>query len=284
MAYVNKILLARNSFTNFFEMQRLWLIGYFLFSLALQGCFDSDPVLETEERAYQRGQRFLKEGRDPEALEAFLKVIAKRNSAPEAHLEAGRLYLHLENDPVFAIYHFRQYLIEKPETNQAPMVKQLIESAQKQFARSLPGQPFAEDLDRLELLECLGTQREDIRQLKEDNLLLQARLAQLQEAQSLSKSTLNAFNLVEPTPHQEPKKQETLEQAVAKSTASQALVHSARTSSSIKTYVVQPGDTLSKISSRVYGTPLRWKEIYDLNRDQLQNEHSLKLGQVLKMP
>lgn len=49
-------------------------------------------------------------------------------------------------------------------------------------------------------------------------------------------------------------------------------------------YVVQKGDTLSRISQRYYGTPNRWKAIYDANRDRIANMNQLKVGTALVIP
>ena len=51
-----------------------------------------------------------------------------------------------------------------------------------------------------------------------------------------------------------------------------------------RTYVVQEGDTLTRISFRQYGTASRWQDIYDANRDVLRGENSLQPGQKLKIP
>jgi LysM repeat protein len=51
-----------------------------------------------------------------------------------------------------------------------------------------------------------------------------------------------------------------------------------------KNYVVQKGDTLSQISMRLYGTPNRWRSIYELNRDRIPNINKLKVGTSLILP
>lgn len=51
-----------------------------------------------------------------------------------------------------------------------------------------------------------------------------------------------------------------------------------------ETYEVQPGDNLSIISKRVYGTTTRWSLIYDANRDLLQSPDWLQVGMRLKIP
>lgn len=50
------------------------------------------------------------------------------------------------------------------------------------------------------------------------------------------------------------------------------------------TYTVQPGDSLSAIAGRTLGNMERWREIYDLNRDQIANPDLIVAGQVLKLP
>jgi nucleoid-associated protein YgaU len=51
------------------------------------------------------------------------------------------------------------------------------------------------------------------------------------------------------------------------------------------TYVIQKGDTLYKISRKLYGTPTRWREIYQANRNVLtQGPDHLPEGVELKIP
>jgi len=49
-------------------------------------------------------------------------------------------------------------------------------------------------------------------------------------------------------------------------------------------YTVQGGDTLAAIARKLYGDPNAWNRIYQANRDQLENPHALKIGQVLTIP
>lgn len=51
-----------------------------------------------------------------------------------------------------------------------------------------------------------------------------------------------------------------------------------------RTYVVQPGDTLAKISIRFYGTSRRYMDIYNANRDRLESPTRIEVGQRLRIP
>lgn len=51
-----------------------------------------------------------------------------------------------------------------------------------------------------------------------------------------------------------------------------------------RTYVVAPGDSLSKIAKQVYGNMKDWRRIYDANRDIIQNPDLIYPGQTLRLP
>jgi LysM repeat protein len=50
------------------------------------------------------------------------------------------------------------------------------------------------------------------------------------------------------------------------------------------TYQVVPGDNLSTIAQKTLGDSNRWREIYDVNRDQLSDPNRIYPGQILKLP
>jgi nucleoid-associated protein YgaU len=50
------------------------------------------------------------------------------------------------------------------------------------------------------------------------------------------------------------------------------------------TYIVQPGDTLSKIALRLYGNAALWALIFEANRDKLANPSLLRVGMELRIP
>lgn len=51
-----------------------------------------------------------------------------------------------------------------------------------------------------------------------------------------------------------------------------------------KIYIVEKGDTLQKISDKVYGTTRRWQEIYEANKDVLKSPDKIAPGQKLAIP
>jgi len=65
-------------------------------------------------------------------------------------------------------------------------------------------------------------------------------------------------------------------------TAQQAA--SGSTSSAARSYTVQSGDTLSKISKQFYGNANEYVKIFDANRDVLSDPNKISPGQTLKIP
>lgn len=51
-----------------------------------------------------------------------------------------------------------------------------------------------------------------------------------------------------------------------------------------QTYVVQKGDTLSKIADQYYGDARLYTQIFEANRDVLKDPDKIKPGQKLRIP
>ncbi|MEM8549933.1 MAG: LysM peptidoglycan-binding domain-containing protein [Verrucomicrobiota bacterium] len=253
-----------------------------LFGLLLLGsaCTDQgalEVVDERDEKHFNRAQSKLSEQRYDDALSAFLKVIEKRREAPESHLEVGMLYQEYRGDPIAAIYHYRRYLEILPESKEAPMVKQMVESAKKDFARQLAGQPFNDEIDRLDLMEILEVLRGENLALKEELAASKLRVQQLEGATvSSPEFNRNQPQQTTPRPQPAPTRPRTNTVTITPVTPTPP--------AATATYVVQEGDTLSRISRRFYGTDNRWQDIFYANRDVLPSPNALRVGQTLKIP
>ncbi|MDD3179838.1 MAG: LysM peptidoglycan-binding domain-containing protein [Opitutaceae bacterium] len=145
----------------------LWLLGLG----GLAGCAEGNRRLavasEMDEPDFRRGQALVKAGRNQEALVAFQRVMARRGEdAPESHLEVGLLYLQHIKDPILAIYHFNQYVRLRPNSPQTPLVKQRIDTARREFARTLPAQPLDSQFERLDLLAAIDRLKQENEMLK----------------------------------------------------------------------------------------------------------------------
>lgn len=255
------------------------------------GCVPRDSKVftpEVEDRDYRRGKELLRQDRNQEALAAFLKVIADRGEgAPESHLEAAILYQKHIKDPIAAIYHYRKFRELKPNSQQADLVRQQIEAATREFARTLPAQPLENQAIRSDVYDTLD-------KLQRENLLLKEQVAEARQA--LLDATRNtggtiaviepaqsALVPVQPVPVETPQPPVVIAprptQVVAPTPAPTPVL-----SGNFRRHTVVKGDTLYNLSLRYYGSGSRWREIFAANRDVMPDEKSISIGMVLKIP
>ena len=249
-----------------------------LYIMSAGGCDfgKTNTIKEEEEKSYISGKDNLSRGRIPEAMSDFLKVVASRKDAPESHFELGQIYLYNMNDPVHAICHLQNYLELKPNSQVSPMVRQMIDTAKKKLVATLPQSPFGDDARRMELEELM-------QKLQKENLELKQRLNdainQL-DALKASQKVVVAPTVKRDTPSSSARKTDA---RLSNTTTSQQQKIEVKRDVP-PSYTVQPGDTLSVISRKVYGKRNRWRDIYKANRDRMATPESLKPGQVLRIP
>ncbi|HTZ19765.1 MAG TPA: LysM peptidoglycan-binding domain-containing protein [Opitutaceae bacterium] len=261
---------------------------------------------EESDSDFQRGKQLIRQGRNQEALAAFLKVIAKRgDDAPESHLEAGLLYQQHIKDPIFAIYHFSKYRELQPNSKQAELVRQQIDAAKREFARTLPAHPLEDASVKLEYNDQLD-------RLQRENEQLKAELAALRGAlpAGIAARPRSGFEIpetayptpravqVEPAPETSPILRAPLkpEPAVGSRNAAESVVRpapnpragpgtTANQPPAGKRHTVQRGDTLSSLARQYYGDSAKRHDIYNANRDILKSENeTLRLGMELRIP
>lgn len=257
--------------------------------LLLVGC-PSQPTLEltaeTDDALYRRGKEHLQASRNQEALTAFLNLVDKRGGdAPEAHLELGELYLVHVKDPIAAIYHYRKYRELKPNSPQADLVRQRIETATREFARSLPAQPLEGQVERLEMLEQIAALKRENEGLRRD---LEARAVPMiprETPQQARPASLPADTVGE-TVAEASDPGETALKPRTQSPPQRPTVQQPAANAGGRRYVVQRGDTLFRIAEKVYGAGQgrRWKDILAANRRSLPSEGALKPGMELVVP
>jgi nucleoid-associated protein YgaU len=277
------------------------------FGLAGVGCGSGESLglsAETDDAAYREGQQLVKQGRPQEALSTFLRVIARRGEAsPESHLEAGLIYKQHIKDPIAAIYHFRKYLEQQPNSRQAPLVRQQIEAAKRDFGRTLPNQPLDSREVRLDGFD----QRE---RLERENEQLRNELATLRGLSGSAPTTLgsvprgataesvdarlpapaaadevSAITLA-PIANREPEPSTDFQTpANAAGSRGKALAPSAAGG---RRHTVAAKDSLYAIAKKYYGaaTNARVQSLIEANRDVLPAGAStpLKEGMTLKIP
>ncbi len=267
-----------------------------LLALGWAGCGDNDRITyasELDEPNYREGQSLIKAGRRQEALTAFLKVVDKRrDDAPESHLEVGLLYAQHINDPLSAIYHFRKYLSLRPNSPQAPLVRQRIDAAIREFARTIPAQPLDAQVQRVDLIATLD-------KLKQENEALKQQLAEARTGRVAPlpgdpnppavvatpvpvedfKFSIDGLATVRTRPSA-PAPQRAVSAPPAKGQTRPAATPAAAP----RRHIVRAGDTLSKLALQYYSDRAKWREIYAANRNVMKTESDLRVGMELRIP
>jgi LysM repeat protein len=242
-------------------------------------CSSSDLSLikETEERQFKSAKDFQSQGRYEDALITYLGLISVRRESPESHLEVGYIYLRTLKDPIRAIYHFDCYLDLKPESERTIQIKQLIETAKLEFLRQLPTKPFQAEVDRMDLLEIIEKLKKENSELKlkYNQALLQIKSLDGQKAMDHVLRSLDKRVFSQEGRGQN--ERDNIQTGFDETTTVDPREVP-------KSYTVQLGDSLSKISEKFYGTANRWNDIYQANRDTLSSARSLREGQKLLIP
>jgi tetratricopeptide (TPR) repeat protein len=254
---------------------------------------------ETDEASFRDGQELNRQGRTQEALAAYLKVIAERgDQAPESHLEVGLIYLEHIHDPIEAIYYFRKYLELEPNSRQAGLVRGLVDTAKRDFARTLPGQPLDNQTARLDeggRIETLERENEDLRAE-----LAAARAGEPAPAPHVagdgsvaSERAASPMFVVPAAPAPRDESQPPIRPAPLDADASlgpgdtappPAPAAQAQPAAG-RTHVIARGDTLYSLAQKYYGNRSRWRDILAANRDHLPTADTpLKIGMELRIP
>lgn len=247
----------------FFRMLRFGLTCSLLAGLvASTGCGGLPGREAREERdPLLRRARALRNAKDMEgAVEYYQKALDKKPSLARAHLELASIYDQGQGDYVRAIYHYERYLQFEPQAEKKDLVQDLIRHARLSFAASLPDRP--------------NEAVREIAMLKQEVKALQGELERLQGGTRVAPPRA--------TPAAPAAKPSVAAPAVVTPAADPLIEATAPVV--MESYVVQSGDTLSRIAARVYGDSKRSQEIFDANRNVLPNQNSLKVGQTLQIP
>lgn len=255
--------------------------------LLAAGCGGGAPTtVETDEPAYVEAKRLEREGRTQEALADYLKVIAKRaDLAPESHLEVGLIDMDTIHDPIAAIYHFKKYLELEPNSPQAGLVRGRIDAAERNFARTLPGNLTDGQVGTV-------TSLAEVEALRDENSRLKAELAALRGEHAAPPPPVYAAPAAS-APEQPmidaPAPVEVVAAPAADAETSAAPAPAREQPAPAapgRHYRVQAHDTLYGIAKKCYGsaTNARVQSILQANRGVLPTASALRPGMELRIP
>ena len=276
-----------------------------LCSLLVAGCTDRERMpmaAETEDPFFVQGRQLQKQGRNPEALTAFLKVIEKRGerASAESHFEVGQIYLNHTKEPVEAYHHFRKYLELQPNSRQAELVRGMAKVALREFARTLPGRPMDDQSVRLQADDEILKLRRENDELRAELAVLRgggampvnrsARLITLPTESRTVPIPVPTATVVDPSVIRAPAQASMLARPPSQPPPPKPLSPSASLAAGSaprpappagRTHTVAAKDTLFSVAKR---SGVKLEEVFAANRDVMRTLTDLRPGMTLKIP
>jgi tetratricopeptide (TPR) repeat protein len=236
-------------------------------TIVLLGCARSVPLSDADEERnpyYQKAKKMCQSGDYQAAAGLYENALRADPQSAPAHLELGLLYDEKLGDPIAAVYHYRQYLALRPDSDKRQLVQDFIERARLSLAAKLPEAPTV-DPNQVARLQSENAG------LMQENITLRARVAELERAVAARPSGAqdSAADIAS-----------SARVTQAAMVASSAVVDASKP----KTHIVQKGDTLQSLALKYYGTRSAWDKIYQANRNVLPSKDQLKIGQQLMLP
>jgi LysM repeat protein len=242
---------------------------FFLFiscALLMTGCGQkSGATLDTSDEKDSRVSKGLELVQQKDwngAVKQFSAALEKKPELGRPDLELAMIYHQQKKNYVRAIYHYERYLEKRPLTEKRALIQEWIKQAKVSLAGEVGG--------------AGGDVSEELVRLTRENNMLRKQLEAAGGASAAEVSSVKTL-LTEPPPRPAPTVATAAIQTVEK-------VQPAVAAKPSRTYLVRPGDTLSRISGSVYGDAGKWRKIYDANRDTMKTETDIKIGQTLVIP
>ena len=235
-----------------------------LFLLALAGCGGGDNASDEKK---SEGNPFVRKAKEkaqekdyPGAIQLYKRALEDDPSLARVHLELGILFDETK-DYIRAIYHYGNYLDQGKgiDPDQRKWLEDCIRHAKYSFVADMPiNTGTRKTIEELTI---------KVDELKAQNARLQAFAQQLHRQLGQAAPPMPDLTPAPAAPAANPRPRST---------------ESAPSAARPTEYKVVSGDTLSKVSQKVYGNPNQWERIRDANG--LSANARLRVDQVLKIP
>ncbi len=246
------------------------------FSVLLLLCSCEGKLEDSKHPLFIKGQKFVESQDYDSALKAFKEYLQINPNSAKAHYELALLYDDQVNDSLMSIYHYRSYLELVPDSQDKENAKMWLEQAEKKYFEK-NWQRFSAEPEAKKELEALKIKEasyiNSIEKLLKENKYLkmqstpETQMTKADGEANVKSPAETAANPLAPEPIT-PKNSPPLSSSPQ----------------SGKTYKIQQGDTLSKISRKVYGDSKYFNLIFEANKDKLKSPSDLKLGEDITIP
>jgi len=216
----------------------------------LAGCSRApDESREARDRNLRRAASAEREQDIDQAIAWCEKALKRRPDLALAHRKLGLMLQNVRQDYVAALYHYNRYLQLRPESEYRDDIEGFIQTCRLSYAAQISTSPD-------ELKRELQARDKQIKRLSQELAALRA------EQAGLSSPGVSV-------PAQRPQ---------------DSVAASRPTSNAPRIHVVEAGENLATISTRYYGTPSRWKYIFNANQGRLTDANNVRVGTRLEIP
>jgi LysM repeat protein len=315
-----------------------------LFFMVQMGCSRSsiatDEAKERKTSLYRRARAAEQTGDMKEAIRLYRTLLVEEPHSYSVHFQMGALLQDSEEDYISALYHYKQYLALRPETEKTLLVQDRIRVTEQLLAPQLLRKlgESAQGLSQAHLLKENDKLKEHLTKLEGEKSVLseekdraektamtaQAEVERLRDlvnkmrtTDKVEKPTETAATIGERErasstgKTREGKSLKELRREAEAEAADAANKTGTKPTDDVlkkiqkkfddapvetgseapkkpkpepKSYAVQSGDSLFKISEKFYGDSTQWKKIRDANRTTINPDGRLRIGQVLVIP
>ncbi len=260
---------------------------------------------ERNKRMVAQAYTMMAEGNDTAAVDLFHKALTAYPSMARPHLDLALILHDRRKDYVRAIYHYQRYIELRQGTEKETMILERIRQAENAFVADRTIVAGAEGQTVTALMEENRLLRDRLETMRRTLIAHEAESVGLREAERkrLQEEVLSngapplntAAEFSQPPPVQTPvpvpasvpvpvPERDALVSPPQPAPMDTGAVQDRVLEKSPRTYVVQPGDSLSQIAHKIYGDATQWRIIHQANRQALGDAVNVRVGQVLVVP
>ncbi|MCF7791579.1 MAG: tetratricopeptide repeat protein [Victivallales bacterium] len=214
---------------------------------------------------YIKAGNLYSEGNYSEAITFYNKYLKLFPESPKAYYNLATIYLE-KKDYIMAIYHFKKYLKLEPDSSDRKIIKKWIAGSEASLYNKL-GKEFSPDSG----IKTMSVDSKQYRKLKKE-------VSTLKRQNKLMRDFIikHQKTLLEKIVTDKKKKTASLKPENGKAEKDKTF--------STRQYLVKPGDTLYKISKKMYGSYSYYNLIWSANKDRLRSPSDIRPGITLTLP
>jgi DNA repair exonuclease SbcCD ATPase subunit len=302
-------------------MKYLTVLSLIILIAGCSGNVGSMDRREMSSSLMQRADMRVKEGKISEAVDIYKEILAGDPAVARAHLNLA-LVLHenpenIKKDYFRAVYHYNRYLELRPKTEKKDMIEERIRLVEQSFAAIVLKRELRENAvdtgsdtgydEYISRITGLETQISELRRKNSEQKQEINRLAQGLGDQEYLLSEMDKQKAEIQKHKTELQKYKTELQKykaeIQKYTAEirrlknqladkdKQIADIRKNSGNLilesrfgRVYTVQKNDNLQGIAQKYYEDKMKWKDIWNANRDKIKDPDRLKEGQVIVIP